>query len=82
MASRSAGRRVTVRDIAAHTGVSIATVSRVLNGQAHVAPETRELVEQAAERLRLRAPGPAGVRPWQVRPRLRRAPFTCAAPTS
>jgi LacI family transcriptional regulator len=53
--SRPAGRRVTVRDIAAHTGVSIATVSRVLNGQAHVAPETRELVQQAAARLR--APG-------------------------
>src|SRR6202011_4688954 len=55
--SRPAGRRVTVRDIAAHTGVSIATVSRVLNGQAHVAPETRELVQQAAERLRARGPG-------------------------
>lgn len=53
--SRAVGRRVTVRDIAAHTGVSIATVSRVLNGQAHVAPETRELVLQAAERLRARS---------------------------
>ena len=50
-------RRVTVRDIAAQAGVSIATVSRVLNGQAHVAPETRELVQQAAERLRARGPG-------------------------
>ena len=57
--SRSAGRRVTVRDVAAHTGVSIATVSRVLNDQAHVAPETRDLVEQAVERLRARAPGSA-----------------------
>jgi len=56
MVSRPAGR-VTVRDIAAQTGVSIATVSRVLNGQAHVAPETRELVRQAAERLRARGPG-------------------------
>ena len=55
MVSRPPGRRVTVRDIAAHTGVSIATVSRVLNGRAHVAPETRELVEQAAERLRARS---------------------------
>ena len=43
---------MTVRDIAAQTGVSIATVSRVLNGQANVAPETRELVQQAASRLR------------------------------
>src|SRR5579859_8196960 len=56
MVSRSVGR-VTVRDIAAQTGVSIATVSRVLNGQAHVAPETRELVRQAAERLRAGGPG-------------------------
>jgi len=61
MASRPAGRRVTVRDIAAQTGVSIATVSRVLNGQAHVAPETRELVKQAADRLRTQRPG--GPRP-------------------
>src|SRR5581483_9695621 len=38
-------------------GVSIATVSRVLNGQANVAPETRDLVLGAAGRLR--APGPA-----------------------
>src|ERR1700747_1385999 len=57
MASRPAARRVTVRDIAAKTGVSIATVSRVLHGQAHVAPETRELVQQAAEQLRARIPG-------------------------
>jgi LacI family transcriptional regulator len=59
MARSPAGRRVTVRDIAAQTGVSIATVSRVLNGQDHVAPETRELVRRAAERLRARPPGPA-----------------------
>ena len=57
MVSRPAGRRVTVRDIAAQTGVSIATVSRVLNGRAHVAPETRELVQHAAEQLRARPPG-------------------------
>ena len=44
MVSRPGGRRVTVRDIAAQTGVSIATVSRVLNDQANVAPHTRELV--------------------------------------
>ena len=49
--SGQTGRRVTVRDIAAETGVSIATVSRVLNGHARVAPETRELVQRAADRL-------------------------------
>src|SRR6266496_492758 len=52
MVSRPRGRRVTVRDIAAQTGVSIATVSRVLNGRDHVAPQTRALVRAAAERLR------------------------------
>ncbi len=70
MVSRPAGRRVTVRDIAAHTGVSIATVSRVLNGQDHVAPETRELVRQAAAQLRGQVPashtGPARPAPGAV----------------
>src|SRR2546430_523595 len=64
MVSRPGGRRGTVRDIAAQTGVSIATVSRVLNGRDHVAPETRDLVRTAAERLRAGsrgAPGPARV---------------------
>ena len=37
--------------------MSIATVSRVLNGQANVTPETRDLVLRAAERLRARRPG-------------------------
>ena len=49
--SRPRGQRVTVRDLAAETGVSIATVSRVLNNQANVAPDTRELVQRAVERL-------------------------------
>src|ERR1700761_433229 len=44
-------RRVTVRDLAAHTGMSIATVSRALNGQAHVAPETRDLIQRALDEL-------------------------------
>lgn len=51
MASGPQGRRVTVRAIAAETGVSIATVSRVLNDSTNVAPETRELVRRAAEQL-------------------------------
>ncbi|WP_350279984.1 LacI family DNA-binding transcriptional regulator [Kribbella sp. HUAS MG21] len=52
--------RATVRDVAAATGVSIATVSRVLNQQGSVAPETRRLVEQAVSELGLRAPAPRG----------------------
>lgn len=46
------GGRGTVRDIAAETGVSIATVSRVLNDHVNVAPRTRELVLQAVARRR------------------------------
>jgi LacI family transcriptional regulator len=46
-------RRTRLKDIAAHAGVSVATVSRVLNGRPDVAHETRELVLAAA-----RAQGP------------------------
>lgn len=52
--------KATVRDVANATGVSIATVSRVLNQVGSVAPETRRLVEQAIEELGLRAPTPRG----------------------
>ena len=40
----SSPARVTIREVAEAAGVSIATVSRVLNGRGDVAPETRELV--------------------------------------
>jgi LacI family transcriptional regulator len=50
-------QKVTVRDIAAHAGVSIATVSRVLNKQAHVAPETRDLVHRTIDQLGGRTAG-------------------------
>ncbi|GIH25941.1 transcriptional regulator [Acrocarpospora phusangensis] len=53
---RPAGNRATVRDVAAETGLSIATVSRVLNGQANVAPHTRDLVLRAVGRLGDQAP--------------------------
>src|SRR5690349_15388448 len=36
--------RATIREVASAAGVSIATVSRVLNGRPDVAPETREAV--------------------------------------
>jgi LacI family transcriptional regulator len=48
--------RATVRAIAAETGVSIATVSRVLNDHPSVSPHTRELVRGAVERLGRPAP--------------------------
>src|ERR1700758_3903154 len=50
--------RVTVRAIAAQTGLSIATISRVLNGGDNVASDTRERVRQVVERLGDRAPEP------------------------
>lgn len=40
------GRRVTIAAIAQEAGVSVPTVSRVVNGQADVAPHTRERVEE------------------------------------
>ena len=50
--------RVTVRAIAAETGLSIATISRVINGGGNVASDTRERVRQVVERLGDRAPSP------------------------
>lgn len=56
MAERPRERRMTVRDVAAQAGVSIATVSRVLNDQPNVSPETRDLVLRTVERIGTRAP--------------------------
>jgi LacI family transcriptional regulator len=42
-------RRPTIRDVADRAGVSIATVSRVLNDRADVSQETRERVREVAE---------------------------------
>jgi len=50
--------RVSVRAIAAETGLSIATVSRVLNGGENVASDTRRRVSEVMERLGDRAPEP------------------------
>ena len=41
--------RVTIREIADRAGVSIATVSRVLNGREDVAPETRTVVQRVIQ---------------------------------
>src|SRR5689334_1055315 len=41
-------RRPTIRDVAEQAGVSIATVSRVLNDRADVSVETRERVREVA----------------------------------
>jgi LacI family transcriptional regulator len=42
---------VTIKDVAKLADVSIATVSRVVNGYAHVRPEVREAVSKAIEAL-------------------------------
>ena len=39
------GRRVTIATIAEAAGVSVPTVSRVLNGRTDVSPETRDRIE-------------------------------------
>ncbi|ROU02575.1 LacI family DNA-binding transcriptional regulator [Histidinibacterium lentulum] len=48
-------RRPGIRDLAAHVGLSVSTVSRALNGYADVNADTRRKVEEAAERLGYRA---------------------------
>lgn len=48
---RKAKGTLTIYDVASHAGVSIASVSRVLNGQGSPRPETRERVLQAVREL-------------------------------
>lgn len=51
-AAEAAGAGVTIRDVAQAAGVSVATVSRVVNGTAVVKDETRLRVEAEVARLR------------------------------
>jgi LacI family transcriptional regulator len=60
MAGRVAGRVVTLDDVAAEAGVSLATASRVLNGgNRRVRPELSERVRQAAAALKYLPNAPA-----------------------
>ncbi len=47
-------KRVTIKDVAAHAGVSYQTVSRVINDNINVTEKTRERVQQAIELLNFR----------------------------
>ena len=49
-------RRATMSEIAAAAGVSVPTVSKVVNGRPDVAPGTREPIEELLRRAQLHAP--------------------------
>src|SRR6185437_9409305 len=54
VASRPAGNRPTLRQVAALSGVSLKTASRALNGEPYVSPDTANKVRVAAEQLGFR----------------------------
>lgn len=56
-------RRVSIAEIVQHTGLSRATVDRVMNGRGRVHPRTREVVEEALKTLRTPAPSTTIARP-------------------
>lgn len=66
----------TIADIAAELGVSVPTISKVLNGRADVAPGTRARVEEALERhqYRRRRARPNGSAPGLVELAIHRLP--------
>ncbi|OAN11389.1 LacI family transcriptional regulator [Photobacterium jeanii] len=47
---------MTIRDVARKAGVSIATVSRVINGSERISPQAKHAVEQAIEQLNYQKP--------------------------
>ncbi|MEU8248834.1 substrate-binding domain-containing protein [Nonomuraea sp. NPDC048916] len=55
---RASPRRATLATVAASAGVSVATVSKVLNGRSDVAPATRSLVQSLLQQHDYVAPSP------------------------
>lgn len=68
--ARDEGRKITIVEVAARAGVSIKTVSRVVNREPNVRESTRERVEEAIAALDYRpnpsARGLAGNRSWTL----------------
>lgn len=68
--ARDDGRKITIVEVAARAGVSIKTVSRVVNREPNVRESTREKVEEAIAALDYRpnpsARGLAGNRSWTL----------------
>ena len=62
--------RATLATVAASAGVSVATVSKVINGRADVAPETRALVEAVLRRHDYVRRRPAPARTTTATPRI------------
>lgn len=50
--SRPPAMKATIKDVAREAGVSVASVSRVMNGHPNVLPQTRDHILQVVERLR------------------------------
>src|SRR4051794_16147846 len=72
---RRVAERVTVRDIATEAGLSIATVSRVINAQGQVSEGARRRVTEAIARLGGPAPRPRPRLPKPELPVLVRCPY-------
>jgi len=51
MAQKNPPTKVTIVEVAEKAGVSLGTVSRVMNNDAHVAPETRERVSSVMREM-------------------------------
>lgn len=59
---------ITIRDVARRAGVSVTTVSRVLNNSALVSPDTRDVVMKAVTQLGYRPNANAGRWPQSAIP--------------
>lgn len=61
-------RKITVREIAEHCGVSMATVSRAINGNSYVSPELRKKIREYLEDIGWEPRNLPGTRPNGLEP--------------